>query len=514
MHDLTPVIVGVGQYVARDTSRPEQMLSPQDIAAAAAGRALADAGATAALAAHVDTVAVVRLFEHSVADSAMWPNPFGCSNNLPWSVARRLGITPRRAIYAEVGGHTPQRLINTLAAQIHAGEVNMALLTGAEAIASIRDATRRGIALDWHEALDGAFENRWPGASFVSDYEQRHGIAWPIHVYALFEQVRRHERELSLVECRAGIADLFAPFTETAAANPFAQFPSARSAEFLREVSAENYLLCEPYTKWMVAQDAVNQGAAVLLTSVGRARELGISSDRFVYLRGCGDVDERFVLERPRLAASTAQGLAIQTALDGAELEVDKIGPIDLYSCFPIAVTSACEHLGLVPGSGRALTVTGGLPYFGGPGNNYSMHAIASMVERIRQDRAAHGLVVANGGYLSKHSVGIYSGSLSAPWRAQSSASAQQQAKAGPRVTVSEAASGQARIESYAAIYARGAPANGFVVARCERDDTRCMARVREGDAATLAALFENTVIGRRIALTEEQDMHYFTFAG
>ena len=50
-----------------------------------------------------------------------------------------------------------------------------------------------------------------------------------------------------------------------------------------------------------------------------------------------------------------------------------------------------------------------GLPYHGGPGNNYSTHAIACMVERLRARPGASGVVTGVGWYLTKHSVGVYS---------------------------------------------------------------------------------------------------------
>jgi acetyl-CoA C-acetyltransferase len=511
MRDRTPILVGAGQYVGRDAATPEQMPSPVDIAATAARRALTDCHATTTLDAHVDTLAVVRMLEHSVADSAMWPNPFGSSNNVPWSVAKRLGLNPRHAIYAEVGGQSPQRLVNTVAEQIHAGEVRMALLAGAEAIATVRDGARRGIELDWREEVDGDFEDPWPGTPFVTPYELRHGIAWPIHVYALFEQVRRFELGLSLDACRADIACLLAHFSAVAAAHPCAQFPVAHDAAFLRTVTPQNYLLCEPYTKWMVAQDAVNQGAAVVATSVGVARELGIPEARWVYLAGYGDVDDVTVLKRPHLASSQAQILAVSTALESAAVGIEDIAYLDFYSCFPIAVSSIAQALGLPTDGTRPLTVTGGLPFFGGPGNNYSMHAIATTVERIRADRDAYGLVVANGGYLSKHSAAVYSGRYPGAWRPVSSATAQHRAKADTGIRVDEAATGRARIETYAAIYAKGAPTAGFVIARMEADGARCMAQVARGDAASLASLFEEEVIGRPIDVIRVKELHQFT---
>lgn len=508
----TPILVGAGQYVGRSPANADTALSPIDIAATAAARALADCGAARDLSSAIDALAVVRFFEHSVRDRVLWPNPFGGSNNVPRSVARRLAATPREAIYAEVGGQTPQRLVNRMCERIHAGEIKLAVLTGAEAIATIRDATRAKLALDWREEAAGDFADEWPDTPMVSDYELRHGVALPIHVYALFEQARRHQLGQTLAEYRAGIGRLFAPFATVAASNPYAQFPLARAAEFIATPGADNYLLCEPYTRWMVAQDAVNQGAAVVLTSVGAAREFGIAPSRWVFLRSYADVDELPITARPRLAASLAQKLACEHALAQAQIALADVAHLDLYSCFPIAVTSACEALGLDAQGPRALTLTGGLPYFGGPGNNYSMHAIAEVIARLRGQPSAHGIVVANGGYLSKHSIGIYSATLDRPWQPISSTAERYAAKHGPAVEVREIAAGQGRIESYAAIYHKGAPTGGFIIARLH-DEARCLAIVTPNDAEARDLLFKDDVIGRTVSFSHVDGINYFTCA-
>ena len=139
----------------------------------------------------------------------------------------------------------------------------------------------------------------------------------------------------------------------------------------------------------MGAQDAVNQGAAVLLTSVGKAREWGIPEQRWVYLHGYGDCDDINVIDRPDLCVSYAQNLAVGRALESAGRSIDEIAHIDAYSCFPIAVLSACVAMGIDPVTDRSLTLTGGLPFFGGPGNNYSMHAIAEAITRVRSEPSA-----------------------------------------------------------------------------------------------------------------------------
>ena len=513
MRDSTPILIGSGQTVDRDPPQPGRSLSPADMAAEAARRALENTGCAAALREHVDVLAVARLFEHSVKDTVMWPNPFGCSNNMPWSVARRLELQPRRAIYAEVGGETPQRLVNQMAESINAGETRVAVLTGAEVLATIRNAGRAGISFDWREEVEGEFEDLWPDDPMTTAYETRHGVTFPIQVYCLFEQVLRDELGLSQAAYRERLGRVFAPFSEVAAANPYAQFPTARSAEFLATPSAQNFQLCEPYNKWMVAQDAVNQGAAVVMTSVGLARELGVPENQWVFLRSYADVDDLPISMRPRLAASHAQGLALQRALDDSGLAIDDIALLDFYSCFPIAVTGACEHLGIDAESGRALTLTGGLPYFGGPGNNYSLHAIAEVVQRLRGQREQHALVAANGGYLSKHSVGVYSTALEGDWQPRSSAAERKAAKAATDVVVAEVADGAGRIESYAASYARGEPAGGYIVGRLTADGRRFLALMEPGSDAARALLFSAQPIGTPVRVRHADGMNYFDVA-
>lgn len=524
MNERTPILVGGGQYVDREPPEAGRSLSPADIAAEAARRALADAGGSdgtggadgtggGGLAATIDVLAVARLFEHSVRGTVMWPNPFGCSNNMPGSVASRLGLKPRRAIYAEVGGETPQRLVNQMAEAIFAGEVRAALLTGAEALATLRKATRAGIDLDWNEQVDGDFEDQWPEDTMASAVEQRHGITYPIQVYCLFEQALRAELGLSLDAYRARIGRVFAPFSAVAAANPHAQFQDERDAAFIATPSKANFQVSEPYNKWMVAQDAVNQGAAVVMTSVGAARSLGIPERNWVYLRAYADVDDQHVSARPRLAASTAQGLALNRALDDSGLGIDEIDLIDLYSCFPIAVTSACEHLGLDPEGARALTLTGGLPYFGGPGNNYSLHAIAEVVARLRDAPDRHALVAANGGYLSKHSVGIYSGHLDGEWQVRSSAAERARAKGPTGIVVAEAADGPARIESYAAVYAKGERSGGYIVGRLDADERRFLAVMAPESEGARALLFSPDPIGAPVNVSHADGLNSFEVA-
>jgi acetyl-CoA C-acetyltransferase len=494
--DDTPVLVGVGQVVARD---PAAGCSPVELAARAAAAALADTGADGLPAAAIDTVAAIRFFEHSTRGEPMVAHPFGCSDNVPLAIARRIGAAPRTLIYADVGGHTPQRLVNRLCADLARGDCKLALIAGAEAIATIKHALRAGLTPDWRETLGGDFIDEWGPDKLSTAYERAHGCHLPLRVYPLLEQARRHRRGLGVEAYRAEMGALFAPFSRVAAANPWAQFPVAREAQELATPAAENYLLAEPYPKWLVAQDAVNQGAAVLLTTAGHARRLGIAPARWVFLRAYADLDDRPVSERISLDRSLAQELVLERVLDAAGVAITDVAHVDLYSCFPIAVSSACDALDLDWRDARPLTLTGGLPFFGGPGNNYSLHAIAEAVSRVRGGRESLALVVANGGYLSKHSAGLYAGTPAGAWSATDCDAIARRYAAIPSMPIAEPAPARGVVESYVVNHRKGQPASAYVAALTENRDARFLARLHDDDAAGLAALTAGEVFGRPI---------------
>ncbi len=505
----TPILVGIGQCVVRDPA--VRLASPMDLLAEAARAALADSGAAATLAARIDTVAAIRFFEHSTRGEAMVAHPFGCADNVPGALARRLKLGECELVYADVGGQTPQRLVNRYSADIAAGRRRTVLIAGAEAIASIKQAVRTGLAPDWREEVGGDYADEWASDKLASAYERAHGLYLPLRVYPLFEHAARVAAGRSLQAHRQFMGEVFAPFAAVAAANPYAQFPQARTATEIATPSAENFLISEPYTKWMVAQDAVNQGAAVVLTSVGEARALGIPPSRWISLHSQADLDDHVVTARPDLARSIAQELALRHALEAAGLTMADIAHLDLYSCFPIAVTTAAAALGIDPCGARALTLTGGLPFFGGPGNNYSMHAICEAVARVRAAPATRAMVVANGGYLSKHSVGIYGAAQPGPWRPVAGDALQRAFDAAPRVALAPESTAHAVVESWVMTLRKGAPEVAYVAARA--GDARLLARPVEGDADTLAAMAAEESIGRRIVVSHDGQVHRFRFA-
>jgi acetyl-CoA C-acetyltransferase len=100
-------------------------------------------------------------------------------------------------------------------------------------------------------------------------------------------------------------------------------------------------------------------------------------------------------------------GIAGNRALELAQVDIDQVDHVDLYSCYPSAVQLALRELSI--SADRQLTVYGGLSFAGGPWNNPVGHALCSMVQVLRGDAGSMGLVTANGGHVDKHAFGLYS---------------------------------------------------------------------------------------------------------
>jgi acetyl-CoA C-acetyltransferase len=476
LDDNTPVIIGVGEASERIDAPGYEALSPADLAGRAAAAALDDALSVAALAPEIEVIAAIRQFEVS-GPKAM--APFGRADNFPRAVARRIGADPARAILEPVGGQGPQHLVNEFAQAIGAGKADMVLLCGSEAISTVRYLTSRGETRDWSETVGGQLEDRGYGEGLLTADLARHGARTPISVYALFENARRARLGLSRVDYALEMGRLFAPFSRVAAENPHAMSREVHSAEDLAAVTASNRLTSDPYPRRLVARDQANQGAAVLIASVGKARALGVPEDRLIYLHGGADVRERTPIERRDLSSGPASVMAIRRALQTAGIAQEQIDAFDFYSCFPIAVFNVRDGLGISPSDPRPLTVTGGLPYFGGAGNNYSMHAIAAMVRRLRQNPGQRGLVAANGGFLSKYSVGLYS-TRPAPWRGFDSKALQAEVDSWPAPPVAPG-NGSGVVETYTIDFSGKAPV-GVVVGRLDGGGPRFVARTDPDD--------------------------------
>lgn len=257
-------------------------------------------------------------------------------------------------------------------------------------------------------------------------------------------------------------------------------------------------MIAHPYRRLLVARDQVNQGAAAILMSVGAARRFGVPEEKWVYLRGHADLNEQGLLERIDLGRAPSAPMAVREALVVAGIGLDDVAAFDLYSCFPVAVFNVCDGVGLAPDDPRGLTLTGGLPYFGGAGNNYSMHGIAEMVTAMRSAPGQFGLVGANGGILSKYSVGVYS-TVPGEWAADHSAALQDEIGGWTKTPFTEHPDGLGTIETYT-VRNDGSRRTGVIFGRLESDGGRFLATV-DDDEKLLTLLADEDPIGARISV-------------
>ena len=384
--DRVPVVVAAGQVVERT-----ELVTAIDLAERASRLALEEVNG---LRSRIGRVSMVGIL------SPTGPAPAS-------ALAARLGIDGAACETTAIGGNTPQALVNRAAADIAAGRLEATLIAGAEAMRSAKEGHRRPPP-DTQQGADPVVGDDRAG---VGPAEGAIGLMLPAHLYAMFDSAMAARAGRTHGGHRVALGRLLAPFAAVASRHDTAWFREPLTGDAIATPSADNRIVAEPYTKRMSAFLNVDQGAALVVCSLAAARAAGVD-DRAVFVwsgASCNDVWEP--VARPDPATSPGIGAAAGATLAAAGIGVDDVDRFDLYSCFPSAVQAACEALGLSADDRRSLTVTGGLPYFGGPGNNYSTHAIATLTDRLRQDGSGLGLVGALGWYTTKHAYGLYGAS-------------------------------------------------------------------------------------------------------
>lgn len=507
---LTPILVGSGQVSDFDTP-PNSGTSAIDMIERAARIAAADTGVGEKLLVELDSVCILRLYTDT---SWRFQSPFGKCTNPPGAIAGRLGASRARLQYTHPGGNMPQYMVNCTAEEIASGRIDVALIAGGEALRTMRGARKAGIEIDWHEdAPDGYGDYLEVGDPRlgVNEYEERHEMRAPIMIYPMVENGIRNHLGRTVAEHQQSMGRLLAGFAQVAVANPLAARRQGYSAEAIAAVSEENRYIGYPYTRLMNSNPYIDQSAAVIMTSMAKAQELGIEPSRWVFLHGCGDANEHwFFSERINYHSAPAIRMMASKALDMAGKSIDEMDHIDLYSCFPSAVELGCQEIGISEDDPRGLTITGGLPFFGGPGNNYVTHSIAEMMNRVRAQPGSFGLCTANGHNVTKHSAGIYATiPTEGNWQREDPRIYQAELDAMPKPDLIEQAEGAAKIETYTVMHRPDGPEHGLIVGRLSETGQRFLANTQQ-DRATLMDLEENGEVGRAGWVSHETGRNMF----
>ena len=474
LDENTPIIVGVGEITHR-TKAADDGLEPIELMARAMESAVHDTGAPGLLEA-LDSLDVVC--EYS------WPY-----TDAPALLNARLGARPGRSVYGETGGESPVRFIHEAALRIARGESQVAAITGAEARYTVEAAAKAGAALAWHPRDDSVKLVR--GTDICHPAAVKLGAFMPITIYPFYENAALAHWGQTPRQASQESARLWARYSEVAAGNPHAWLRKPFSHEDIERVDAANRLIAWPYTKRMVANPMVNMGAAVLLTSVARARALGIDPARWVYVWGGAAAREpRDYLQRDHYRGAHAQDLVMESVLAQAGGHASAFETLGLYSCFPIVPKMARRTLGLA--ADARMTSTGGLSFFGAPLNNYMTHAAAGLVRSLRN--AAPGktaLLYGQGEYVTKHHA-LVLGSAPPPQGLPPddySVQAAADARRGEVPPLVLAHTGNAALETFTVRYGRaGSPVQGIVIARTP-EGARLMAAVPATDTASIKVL-------------------------
>jgi acetyl-CoA C-acetyltransferase len=469
--DRIPVIVGVGEIVDRPKDIA-QGLEPLTLLEQALKRAEADSGAK--LLGEIGSLDVVNFLSWRYRDPEQL-------------LANRLGIAPAHCTYGPVGGESPIRYLHEAAQRIARGECAVAAVCGAEAQSTATKAERAGVTLPWTPFAHDVEEPK-RGAAFQKPLAVKLGVFLPITVYPLYESATSAHWGQTPRQALAESGALWSTYARVASNNPGSWLKTRFSPQEITTPTADNRLIAWPYTKLMVANPTVNMGAAVLLTSLAKARAAGIAEEKLIYPLGGASAEEpRDYLLRDQFYESHPQTAVLQAAMDLAGGDGKTFEAIELYSCFPCVPKMARRTLGF--GEDMQPTVTGGLTFFGAPLNTYMTHAACAMVRTMRSG-AKLGLLYGQGGFVTKHHALVLS--RQAPREAVKQATSVQAISDAHKRPVPEfvsEAGGKGKVESFTVIYGRtGEVEHGVVMLRTEAD-ARTLARVPAQDTATIGHL-------------------------
>jgi len=449
------VVAGWGQ-ITQNKYQKGSLLDPLDLMMEASRRAGACIGGKQVLK-HLDGVMVVRILSRHY-------------DGVAHLLADRIQASPRYRSVSGIGGNSPQYLVNRAAGMIARGELDSVLIAGAEAYYPRKRNKKVGENALFSGLSEMGERNDMVGAT---DLESRHGIYLPIHGFPLFETALWGDSGQSFNDYISKIGKRWSEFSHAASHHTHAWHRTPLSVREIVTPSTQNRRICFPYTKRMNSMISVDMGAAILLMSETAARRYRTTRKNPVYfLAGAYTQDrQRFMIEKSDFTKSPPLKAAVARALKRGRLDLDEIGCFDLYSCFPCAVSIACRMLGLGEGEKRPLTLTGGLGFFGGPGNNYSLHAIATLAQSLSEGKFQTGMVTSLGWFMHKHAVGIYTTRPGETGIARQDIKDRESYLVGADpVPVMHQANGPGVVETYTVIYERdGSPSYGVIYGQTDK---------------------------------------------
>ena len=217
----------------------------------------------------------------------------------------------------------------------------------------------------------------------------------------------RYKNQYSLMGHENFLGNFYERFSQIASKNPHAWNQKIYTAEEIKTPSNKNQRIAYPYNKLHNTSWNVNQASALILTSDEIADKLKIPFNKRVYPLVSSETNHMIgVIQRPDLTSPVGLKLATKYLIETAAKHNIKPSFYELYSCFPVAVQLFAEALNIPENIDK--TITGGMPFAGGPLNNYMLHATAQMLMRIRKNNSEVGLITGVSGMMTKQALAIW----------------------------------------------------------------------------------------------------------
>ncbi|MHA1985835.1 MAG: hypothetical protein ACW98D_04255 [Promethearchaeota archaeon] len=484
-----PIIIGAAQYTQPKGTK--NALDPLKLIARVSQLAMEDTKIKN-INELIDSVNVVFFASWSYEDA-------------PGELCEMLNINPLNKTLSLSGGNTSLRILNQAAISLYEGKCKMVLITGGEAWYSSSLARNGKIILNWPKYIKTKYTEAGSMKS-LNEFEQKYSLHIPSISYAIFETALRKASGRNLKEHQLSIGRLFEKFSKVGSNNPFAWLKKSYTAQEIITPSPKNRNVNHPYTKYMCSNPFVDQSGAILLTTQEFAEELNVEPSKWIYLMGGGNLQNIFnITQRPSLIKSPAVKYGSRLSLAQAGLKKEDIDRFDFYSCFPSMVQIMRNALKLKEDDPRPLTITGGMPFFGGPWNNYSLHPVITAVNQIRENPSLKIMQIANGGWNTKISIAIYGKSPPIkPWSTNEFSETQQEILKEKLPNPVEEANGILTIEAYTITYKRdGTPDLGIVIGFLD-NGSRTLAVLKE-DSQILENLSQQELIGKKFAVFHDQ---------
>ena len=342
---------------------------------------------------HIDEIRIPKGFWR-YRDPGKWIAKNNDFKNIPTTYITKIGVLQ-------------QNLINEACLKIENGEINASIILGGEArYKQLRSVIEKKEYFETKLDENPDFYIK-AKEDLYGDEELEELGAMAVGYYATMETALRKNDDENIEEHQNNIASMYEEFSKVASNNEDAWLDHPYSKKEILETSKKNKMLAYPYNKLHCTSWNVNQSAALIICSEELANKLEIDNKKRVYPISSSENNHMIAIQqRPKLYESLGMIYAAKS-INGVMEQLDiRLDAYDLYSCFPAAVKMFSKSLEL--GSDIPKTITGSMPYAGGPLNSFVIHSTVKMIQKIRALEARHGLVTGVSGMMTKQSFCVW----------------------------------------------------------------------------------------------------------